>query len=72
MKCAGCMEPIEVGARFIKARPSEFMGTEDVDMDGLMSDLLGGSGGEVAYCEGCTQEGGHFKLETFYGDDDDA
>lgn len=72
MKCAGCMEPIEVGDRFIKARPSEFMEGEFMDLDGFMASLLGGRGGEVAYCEGCTQEGGRFKLETFYGDDDDA
>lgn len=72
MKCAGCMEQIAVGDRFIKARPSEFMGTEDAGLDGLMSDLLGGRGGEVAYCEDCTQEGGRFKLETYYGDDGDA
>jgi hypothetical protein len=65
------VEQIARGDRFIRARPSEFMGTEDVGMDGLMADLLGGVGGEVAYCEDCTQEGGQWKLETCYGDEDD-
>jgi hypothetical protein len=73
MKCAGCMDEIEVGDRFIKARPSQFLGTSDDDdaLDGIMADLLGGSDGKVAYCEDCTQDGGKWKLETFYGDDDD-
>lgn len=68
MKCAGCFEPIEIGDRFIKARPSEFMGNEDGGLDDVMAALLGGHDGEVAYCEGCTQEGGRFRLKTFYGE----
>lgn len=70
MRCAGCMGAIEVGDRFIKAAPSEFMGRADDGLDGLMAGLLGGRGGEVAYCEDCTQDGGRFKFETYYGDTD--
>lgn len=66
------MEKIEVGDRFIRATPSEFMGGEDGGLDGLMAGLLGGTGGKVAYCEPCTQEGGEWALETHYGDDADA
>jgi hypothetical protein len=69
MTCAGCNRELEVGDRYIKGSASEFMGRPDDGLNGLMADLLGGSGGKVVYCEDCTQEGGQWKLETVYGDE---
>lgn len=72
MRCGGCNRELEVGDRFIKATPAEFMGRKPSSVDGLVAEMLGGVGGQMAYCEDCTQEGGDFMLETFYGDEDDS
>jgi hypothetical protein len=31
--------------------------------------VFGGSGGEVVFCEDCTEPGGEYLFETVYGDD---
>jgi hypothetical protein len=77
MNCAGCRREIEVGDRYIVDSPSGFMasmGSADRDsgLDGLVADLLGGSGGKVFYCTDCTEPGGDYMFETCYGDEDDA
>lgn len=70
MRCAYCWSEIEVGDRVIRARPSEFMGAEDDGFDEFMADLFGGVGGEIVYCEDCTQDGGRWKVEIYYGSAD--
>jgi hypothetical protein len=70
MRCAGCNHEIEVGDQYIEDTASGFSKQDTVpEVDGLISELLGGTNGKVVYCEDCTQEGGDYKLETFYGDE---
>jgi hypothetical protein len=70
MRCAGCRSEIEVGDRYIEATASEFMGHADDGLDGLMAEILGsGNGDKLVYCEDCTEDGGQWHFETFYGDE---
>jgi hypothetical protein len=73
MKCSDCNRELEVGDRYIEDSASAFLGRDaDPEIDGLIADILGGTGGKVVYCEDCTQEGGHWKLNTVYGDEEAA
>jgi hypothetical protein len=73
MRCVGCNREIEIGDSYIEDTASGFMSalgteTDASEIDGLVAELLGGTNGKVVYCEDCTQEGGNYKFETFYGD----
>lgn len=71
MRCAGCNRDLEVGDRYIRATASEFVGAEaSSETDDLIAQIMGGAGGQVAFCEDCTQEGGDFHIETYWGDDE--
>lgn len=71
MKCTGCQRELGVGDHYIKDSASAFVGKEaDPVIDGLIAEIMGGSGAEVVYCEDCTQDGGDWKLETVWGDED--
>ena len=72
LRCAGCNRELEVGDRYIEDTPSGFMKAGDSGMDDLLASILGGSGGKIAYCEDCTQDGGDYLWETYYGDEDAA
>jgi hypothetical protein len=66
MKCAGCGRELEQGDHFISDKASGFASLEaDPEFDNIISDLLGGPDGRVVFCEGCTQEGGDYELETY-------
>lgn len=75
MKCAGCNKELEVGDLYIEDSPSGFMKQEsefdDLMFDDLISDILGGSGGKIFYCENCTIPGGDYMFSTVYGDEDE-
>ena len=73
MTCAGCRRELEVGDHYIEGSASEFMGREDDGMDDLMGMILGsGPANKIIYCEDCTQRGGDFLLNTYYGDEEDS
>ena len=70
MNCAGCDKELEVGDRYIEDTASGFMGQEgSSDVDEIISELLGGVGGRVFFCEDCTEPGGDYLFETFYGEE---
>lgn len=72
MLCAGCKREIEIGDHYIEDTVSGFMkGDTDSKFDNLVSEILGGSGGKIIYCEECTKEGGDYLFETFYGEESD-
>lgn len=72
MKCAGCGYVLEVGDAYLEATASEIMGGSDA-LDGVLADILGsGNGEKLVYCEDCTEEGGCFKMSTYYGDEDEG
>lgn len=71
MRCFECKRELEVGDRFIADTASGFIGREGgSDVDDLIADLFGGSGGKVVLCEDCTAPGGDYMLETVYGDEE--
>jgi hypothetical protein len=71
MKCAGCSRNLEVGDRYIEDAASGFLKSEgDPEIDGLIAEILGGSGSTIYYCEDCTTPGGDYLFETVYGDED--
>ena len=77
MNCAGCRREIEIGDHYIEDTPSGFMtamgnGKVNPELDDIMAMVLGGVGTKIVYCTDCTREGGDYKVETYYGDDDDA
>lgn len=73
MKCADCQRELEPGDRYIKDTPSGYIDTEaDPMIDGLISEIMGGSGGELIYCEDCTEPGGKYLFDTVYGDEGTA
>jgi hypothetical protein len=73
MKCAGCNRKIEVGDRFIRDTPSGFLKKDDdLGIDDILSTLLGGDGTDIFYCEDCTQPGGFYTIETYYGDEEEG
>lgn len=73
MKCAGCHHELGIGDAYIEGTASEYLG-QDVDpqVGDLMAEILSGSrtGAKIVYCEDCTEEGGRFRLRSYYGDDD--
>lgn len=72
MNCSGCRREIEVGDHYIEDTASGFIGKDaNPELDSIIADIFGGSGGKVIYCEDCTQEGGDYMFETCYGDEDD-
>jgi len=74
LRCMGCNRELEIGDRYITDTPSSFTKSEsNADIDGLIAEIFGGTGGKVAFCEDCTEPGGDYLFETFYGDEaDDA
>ena len=69
LRCAGCSRELEIGDRFIEDTPAGFLRIDDDSgADDLMAMILGGVGGKIRYCEDCTQDGGDYIFETFYGD----
>lgn len=72
MRCAGCNRELDVGDLYIEDTSSGFTkSASDPAIDGLIADILGGSGGKVSFCEDCTEPGGDYLFETVYGDEDD-
>lgn len=72
MNCAGCNKEIGVGDKYIEDTASGFMGEEaDPGVDEIISEILGGVGGRVFYCEDCTAPGGDYLFETFYGEEEE-
>lgn len=73
MQCAGCNRELEVGDRYIKDSASGFMAAfgddGNAEFDGLIAQILGGTDGEIIYCEDCTESGGDYLFETVYGDE---
>jgi hypothetical protein len=71
MKCAGCSREIEVGDSYLEATASEILGSTDTAVDDLIAEVTGGRDGKVVYCEDCTEPGGRFRMNTYYGDEDE-
>lgn len=46
--------------------------TGDSALDDIIAPLLGGAGTKIVYCEDCTEPGGDYLFETFYGDESGA
>jgi hypothetical protein len=70
MNCAGCRRELEVGDHYIKDSASGFTGADpNPTIDGLIAEIMGGAEGEVVFCEDCTEEGGDYLFDTFYGDE---
>lgn len=73
MKCFGCQRTLEVGDHYIADTSSGFGNREaEPVVDGLLADIFGGVDGKIVLCEDCTQEGGRYKLETVYGDEEEG
>jgi hypothetical protein len=71
MICAGCRRELEVGDQYIKDTASGFTGGGNSAFDGLISEIMGGTGGEIFFCEDCTTttSDGKYLFETVYGDE---
>jgi hypothetical protein len=73
MRCGDCKRELEVGDLYIKDTASGFIKQDTTpEIDGLIAEIFGGSGGKIVFCEDCTQEGGDYLFETVYGDEEDA
>jgi hypothetical protein len=72
MRCSGCRRDLEVGDQYIEDTASGFMDRADDGLDGLMAEIMGAGNGKIVYCEDCTQDGGRYRFNTVYGDEDDA
>jgi hypothetical protein len=73
MNCAGCRREIEVGDRYIEDTAGGFIDKDTApEINGLISEILGGANGKVFFCDDCTVEGGDYMFETYYGDEVDA
>jgi hypothetical protein len=77
VKCFGCNRELEVGDHYIEDTPTGFLGREadegDATVNSIISDLFSGRrDGKVVFCDDCTVEGGDYKFETYYGDEEDA
>lgn len=71
ISCAGCNREIEVGDRYILDTPAGFMKKEpDPMVDGIIAELFGATDGKVRFCEDCTEPGGNYHFETYYGDEE--
>ena len=69
-RCAGCNRVFQVGDHYITDTSSGFAKAEsDPVVDDLISGIFGGSDGMVRFCEDCTEPGGDYLFETFYGDE---
>lgn len=72
LRCCGCRREIEIGDRYIEDTASGFIGSASTpEVDGLISEIMGGPAGRVVFCDDCTVEGGDYMFETYYGDEDD-
>jgi len=79
MRCADCGCDLEVGDHYIEGTASDYLHQKvDPEAESLMADIMGGhreldgaSGGKIIFCEDCTRPGGDFRLETYYGDEDE-
>lgn len=76
MRCFGCNREIEVGDHYIEDKASGFLGHDptatDMEVDNLIGELFSGrADGKVVFCTDCTQPGGDYKFETYYGDEDE-
>lgn len=72
MKCAGCNKEIEIGDHYIEDTPSGFLEENDnVGVDEFIVILMGGTAGKIYFCEDCTEPGGDYLFETYYGDEDE-
>lgn len=72
MICAGCQRELQVGDRYIEDTASGFLKTDgegEAVTDYLIGMVLGGGESKLRYCEACTQPGGDYMFETFYGED---
>lgn len=71
--CAGCNREIEVGDRFILDTTSGFLKQDATpEIDDIIGSIFGASDGKVRFCEDCTEPGGSYHFETYYGDEEDA
>jgi hypothetical protein len=75
VNCAGCRREMEVGDQYIHFAASEFFERDGVKadpaLDGLMAEIMGGTGDQLVYCEDCTQKRDDgWLLDTVYGDED--
>jgi hypothetical protein len=70
--CAGCNREIEVGDRYILDTVAGFL-KHDADplVDGLVAEIFGADDGKVRFCEDCTEPGGDYLFETYYGDEEE-
>lgn len=61
----------EVGDRYITDTSSGFTkSAADPKVDAIMASIFGGTDGKLRFCEDCTEPGGDYMFETFYGDDE--
>lgn len=73
MTCAGCRREIEIGDQYIEDTASGFTDAEAApEIDGLISEIMGGAGGKVFFCEDCTEPGDKYLFETYYRDETHA
>jgi len=78
MRCAGCHRDLEIGDQYIKFTMSEFAKAEGLEqspavaeLDDLFGDIMGSQhGDDIIYCEDCTERGGQWRFDTFYGDEE--
>lgn len=69
--CATCGHEFVEGDRFIVDTSSGFLGLPDEHgVDNIMAEIFGATDGKLRICEDCTQAGGSYLFETFYGDSD--
>ena len=80
MICADCKRELEIGDRYIEGDASDYL-KQDVnpEIGSILADILvgndkldGAANGRIVYCEDCTVTGGDFRLQTYYGDEDDG
>lgn len=62
LKCGGCNRDLKAGDLYIRDTPSGFIDEEPI-LDDLIAEILGGSNGEVVFCERCTIPGGKYQFE---------
>lgn len=70
MKCAGCSRELQVGEPVLVGTAGAFLGrpTEE-STDELMALIFGAKDGKLRFCEECTEPGGEFRFETYWGED---
>lgn len=75
MICGDCGRQLEVGDQYIEDTASGFAKLPaDPLIDGLIADIFGGdatlsggAGGKIIFCEDCTEPGGDYRFNTYYG-----